>query len=122
MLSVKSLVRIALSLLAFSGIASAFFVAGIPFIEDRIDETISAGLDDAVAAVMPVIAELYPTPTAGEIDPRFPPVPNIEAARARFVEGGELLPGGRKLCLRPDGSGAVLAAEFFEKYCPAELR
>ncbi len=122
MLSDKRIVRIGLVLVVISGLAVAFSVAGIPFIEDRIDETISARLDDAFAAVAPVIDELYAIPTVGEADPGSPPLPNIDAARARFVEGGELLPGGRKLCLRPDGSGSVPAEEDFDRYCPAELR
>ena len=88
-------------------------------VKDRSEKSMSAA---ACAAVGPVIEGLYPTPVPGEADPDSPPCPNIEAARARFVEGGELLPGGGKLCLRPDGSGSILKEEIFKKYCPAEFR
>lgn len=61
-----------------------------------------------MTAVAPVLEEMYPTPLGDATDGAAQPTPNIEAARARFVEGGELLPGGGRLCLRPDGSGAIL--------------
>ena len=119
MVSGMRLVEICLIVLVIAALAIAFFVTGVPFVKDRIEESISAA---AFAAVAPVVEELYPTPVAGQADPDSPPAPNIEAARARFVEGGELLPGGGKLCLRPDGSGSILKEEIFKKYCPAEFR
>ena len=147
MVSGKRLVEIGLVVLVLTGLAVVFAVTGFYYVRDRIEERITAELDIALAAVAPVIELLYPTPISGEFDPQSPPVPDIDAARARFVEGGELLPGGGKLCLNPDGSGLIVmpnatsfeftiteqALQFGSKnegplreglneHCPAELR
>lgn len=72
-------------------------------------------LEESYQQVRPVLDELYGTPIpggggdgAGAPAGVRPPTPNVDAARARFVEGGELLPSGGKLCLFPDGSGFIV--------------
>jgi len=142
----KVLVGIAVGVVAIVAVAVAglFLVVWLALatITSVVDEEFVGQLGASVA-VATVMAELYPTPGPGET-PAHPPVPDVDAARARFVEGGELLPGGGRLCLRPDGSGSILmpdraylfevkdgalvssteelSDQDFERFCPQEYR